>query len=292
MNLLELYTLGFGRGLLVAVLLLVATATLDAITTSELSLAAIYLFPILIATWNCGPRWGAAFALASCLNQFLLGVVQGHPQSTLFYFAMVNVNRTITYLLFVYLANQLRRLYDDERDAARLDDLTGVRNRRGFREVMQHEIYRHARSGLPFCVAYLDCDHFKAVNDQRGHAAGDDLLRAIARSLCQQVRRSDTVGRVGGDEFAIIFPETEGANLLNVVAKLRTELAVVVRPFGEVTFSTGVVTFPVPPDTADRAIQLADRVMYRAKSSGRDGTMWDVFEAEATPRREAAEADA
>jgi GGDEF domain-containing protein len=261
MNLLELYTLGYGRGLLVAVLLYFATVTLDLVTGIEIALGALYLFPILIATWNCGGRWGAVFAVIAAGSQALIGLYNGYTQSSAAYFAIDQSNRLATYLLFVLLAHQLRRLYDDERDAARVDDLTQVRNRKGFREVMQHEIYRHARSGKPFCVAYLDCDSFKHVNDARGHAVGDDLLRTVAGTLQKQLRRSDTVGRIGGDEFAVIFPETSAA-----------------RPFGEVTFSIGVVTFPAPPETADRAIHLADRAMYRAKASGKNGTVWDVYD--------------
>jgi diguanylate cyclase (GGDEF)-like protein len=294
MNLLALHTLGYQRGLLMALSLLVVTAAIDIATSSELSVAAIYVFPILMATWNCGARWGLAFALVASATQVAIGPITGFPHSGVVYFAIANANRLVTYLLFVVLAHQLRRFYDEEHDAAREDDLTKVHNRKGFREVMQHEIYRHTRSGKPLCVAYFDCDHFKRVNDALGHAAGDELLRVIATTLQQQVRRSDTVGRIGGDEFAVIFPETEGASLLTLISTLRDELTIVARPFGEVTFSVGVVTFPVPPESAESAIEHADRTMYRAKAAGRNGTAWDVFDADAgkTPTRMSARADA
>ncbi|HVO87188.1 MAG TPA: GGDEF domain-containing protein [Casimicrobiaceae bacterium] len=277
-NLLELYTLGYQRGLLVALLLYVATATLDLVTGIEISLGALYLFPILIATWNCGGRWGLVFALIAAVTQASIGLFNGYTQSSPGFFIVDNANRLATYLLYVLLAHQLRRLYDDERDAARVDDLTKVRNRKGFREVMQHEIYRHARSGKPFCVAYIDCDGFKSVNDSRGHSVGDELLRAIAVTLQDQLRRSDTIGRIGGDEFAVIFPETEGASLLALMTKVRHALTDVASPYGPVTFSIGMVTFPSPPEAADRAIHLADRAMYRAKASGKNGTVWDVYD--------------
>ncbi|MGE5668122.1 MAG: GGDEF domain-containing protein, partial [Betaproteobacteria bacterium] len=196
----------------------------------------------------------------------------------LFYFDVTMANRLVTYLLIVFLLAQLRQLYDRERSSARLDELTGVTNRRGFYEILEHEIARHERSGRAFCVAYLDCDRFKAVNDSLGHAAGDRLLRATARTLAQALRRSDSLARLGGDEFAILLPETDAQQAGEVVRKLRSALsAMTVREGFDVTFSIGVSTFLSVPPSVDRAIDHADRRMYEAKAAGRDTTVWATW---------------
>ncbi|MGE5089988.1 MAG: GGDEF domain-containing protein [Candidatus Levyibacteriota bacterium] len=284
-DMLDLWTLDPRRALWLATLALVVIGTIDFLTPERLSLSAVYLLPILIAGWNCGWRWAAAFAVFAFGSQLANGLLQNLHSGDLFYFDVTMANRLVTYLLVVFLIGQLRELYDRERDSARSDELTGVMNRRGFHELLEHEIVRHERSGHAFCVAYLDCDRFKSVNDSLGHAAGDRLLRGVATALTQALRRSDSLARLGGDEFAILLPETDADQAGEVVRKLRAALsAMTAREGFDVTFSIGVSAFVSVPPSVDRAIDHADSTMYAAKAAGRDTTVWSTWgdEVEAT----------
>lgn len=147
--------------------------------------------------------------------------------------------------------------------AAHRDALTGLWNRRGF--------VTQAVTATRGAVALVDLDRFKAINDRHGHDAGDDVLRDFAAFLDRGVRRSDCVGRWGGEEFAVLFPdasENEAATILNRMAR-RLSAGAVDAPDGTpISFSAGVVTFE--GDTIEAAIARADLALYAAKHGGRD----------------------
>lgn len=140
------------------------------------------------------------------------------------------------------------------------DDLTGLRNRRYFEERLREELQRAERSGQKCSLLVLDVDDFKAINDQRGHAAGDDVLRAVGAILSANSRAVDIACRVGGDEFAIILPMTDAEGA--AVARERFEEAQ--RAIG-VSLSFGSATYPDEERSADRLVERADRAMYDAK---------------------------
>ncbi len=204
--------------------LVFVVAALDHATSNALSLAAFYLFPILLVGRNCGRGWALVFAVASIAAEVAQATLQEIPylKPTHLYIAYANV--LLEYLIVVLLTGMLRKLYEQERYTARIDVLTGARNRKGFEETLAGEIVRHQRKGIAFCLAYIDCDHFKQINDNYGHAEGDRLLKAIADVSIETLRRGDAVGRIGGDEFAIILPETGKTEALFVVDKLQHKL--------------------------------------------------------------------
>ncbi len=259
--------------------MLFAAAALDYVTSYEISLAALYLFAILTASWNRGIIWGLIFAFLALGCQIEMGLVQGQPYSTLSYFYQSQANLFFEYCIAVFLMSQLRNLFERERRTARIDLLTGVKNRQGFHEVLESEISRHLRNGESFCLAYVDCDNFKSVNDRFGHGEGDRLLEAVGHVAAASVRRSDTVGRLGGDEFAILFPETNQAEALAIEFKLRRALDRITqpRPWWAVTFSIGIATFKTMPASADEAMGYVDQLMYRAKRTGKAHTISAVF---------------
>lgn len=181
--------------------------------------------------------------------------------------AAVVIAMTMLWMVFVRLNGQLAEL------AAR-DPLTRVFNRNGLDEAMARHFA--ARPAQPLTLMQIDLDHFKRINDQHGHAAGDALLQAAARSLQQGVRGSDFVARVGGEEFLVGFVggSPEDARVLGqrLVAELR-ELAVPWGSAGEVlrcTASIGVSRPMSRLDETERAWQEADQALYLAKSRGRD----------------------
>jgi diguanylate cyclase (GGDEF)-like protein len=260
--------------------MLLCAAFIDYLTTAEVSVSAIYLFAILTVSWNCGASWGFLFAAIAFAFQVALGLMDGHPftSNRSFFFAQGNV--LLEYSIAILLTAQLRRLLERERHTARVDLLTGVRNRQGFHEVLESEVERHVRNGASFCLAYIDVDDFKGVNDRYGHAEGDRLLEAVGHVTAKSIRRSDTVGRLGGDEFAVFFPETNQAEAMAIEFKLREALTTITqpRPWWSVSFSIGIATFVSMPKSADAAMAYVDQLMYRAKRGGKSNTVSGVYD--------------
>ncbi len=146
---------------------------------------------------------------------------------------------------------------------ARHDSLTGLVNRRAWDDVLSREVARSARHGSPVSVAILDLDHFKAFNDLYGHLIGDQLLKAAAGAWLDRLRASDVLCRWGGEEFAVLMPDTPAEEALQALERLTGAT-----PMGQ-TFSAGFVT--AIGDVAPEALMTgADQAVYRAKDGGRD----------------------
>jgi diguanylate cyclase (GGDEF)-like protein len=153
------------------------------------------------------------------------------------------------------------------------DGLTGLLNHATLKERLKKEIKRAARQDAPVSFGMLDLDHFKLVNDTYGHGAGDRVLRSLAQVLTRRLRLSDVVGRYGGEEFAIIFPDTPPGGALTVLEEIRQSFGEVQHQAGEatfsVTFSGGVASFPAY-HSPDEIRNAADRALYTAKGLGRN----------------------
>jgi diguanylate cyclase (GGDEF)-like protein len=164
------------------------------------------------------------------------------------------------------------------RELARTDELTDVRNRRGLRSALTREFRRAERYGGALSLMAFDVDRFKTVNDRFGHAVGDNALHAVAQALKRGVRGVDIVGRVGGEEFVVLAPETPARDAFAVAERLRKAVAerIVTTPTGEpvrVTVSCGVATLSaVQARTPEELLSHADAALYRAKALGRDRT--------------------
>lgn len=159
-------------------------------------------------------------------------------------------------------------------ELAATDHLTGTLNRRRLLEVGQQAIDRGRRRGDRFAVLLLDLDHFKAVNDRNGHAAGDKALKLIAAALKRELRDQDVLGRYGGEEFAAILPDTSAAEAVRVAERLRAAVAALPPDAYDapapVTLSGGVAVSHPGDANIDAVIERADRALYRAKESGRN----------------------
>ena len=155
------------------------------------------------------------------------------------------------------------------------DRLTRLPNRSFLDEHLATEIARARREGQQSAVLFIDVDRFKDVNDTMGHAAGDLLLRELARRLRSATRRSDCIARMGGDEFVGVISNIADSELINLVHKLEHAIALPIRlPGGEinVTCSIGVALFPRDGDDPEALIRNADSAMYQAKREGRAAT--------------------
>ncbi|HXU71924.1 MAG TPA: diguanylate cyclase [Polyangia bacterium] len=175
------------------------------------------------------------------------------------------------------------------RALARTDELTEVRNRRGLRSALTREFRRAERYGGALTVLAFDVDRFKNVNDDHGHAVGDKVLHAVASALKHGIREVDVVGRIGGEEFVVLAPETPARDGVAVAERLRRAVAekLVTTPHGHevrVTVSCGVATLSdVHARSPEELLGFADAALYSAKANGRNRTEMaaPVAEAEA-----------
>jgi diguanylate cyclase (GGDEF)-like protein len=180
--------------------------------------------------------------------------------------------------LLYWDVTERRRLDDELRRAAETDPLTGVSDRRRFFTLAAEALVESETSGRPLSLLMVDVDHFKTINDRFGHAAGDEVLRTVARRLAEAVRLEDTVARLGGEEFAVLLPRLDRTAAAAVAERLRMVMAgapvVVEAAPVRVSISIGGVTHGGAPTAAtasvDALLERADRALYAAKHAGRD----------------------
>jgi diguanylate cyclase (GGDEF)-like protein len=166
------------------------------------------------------------------------------------------------------------RLYERAERLATTDGLTGVLNRRTFNAQLQGRLREALRYNRPLSLLLLDVDHFKRVNDTYGHPAGDVVLRGIAALAQNQARETDIVARYGGEEMAVILPETDAQGAHAIAERIRKAAAAGTHATEQgniqVTVSIGLATWPGPGDSAEQLLEAADRALYRAKEGGRN----------------------
>ncbi|WP_340672675.1 GGDEF domain-containing protein [Bradyrhizobium ottawaense] len=233
---------------------------------------------ILAGPWN--HMWWLAHAIFA--GGFLLlsyGVVQAFRTTKSF--ATIYSQEEMTARLAKSMADTQKALQQVQLSNQRLerlaatDPLTGAGNRRHFIEHIGAEIARARRTGAPLSLLSLDLDHFKDINDSRGHSVGDEVLRVFVRKCLEAIRPYDSVARVGGEEFMVLLP---GATLdaASAVAERfrsaieRTAFDVGAEPSVGVTISVGVSEFGRDGDTLDGFLNVADQRLYRAKFEGRN----------------------
>ena len=186
------------------------------------------------------------------------------------------IEKSRLYDSLVETTRQLEEANEKLARAAATDSLTDLANRRMFDERLEVEWRRCRRGGQPLSVLMIDIDHFKDFNDVHGHVAGDDCLRAVARSLSRSIARAaDLVARYGGEEFAAILPETPNDDAARLAEEIRHQVELIESPGGRdgsaITVSIGVAT-AVPDDasSAENLVRHADASLYVAKEKGRN----------------------
>jgi len=177
---------------------------------------------------------------------------------------------------FDEMAASLESQVEETRRLAVTDELTGLANRRKFREELARELERSRRFGLEIALLMMDIDHFKRINDTHGHPVGDQVLQGIAAVMGSGLRNIDLACRFGGEEFALLLPATPGSDAVHVAERLRA--AVADRPLGpdgeiHVTLSAGVASYPADGETAADLVRVADMRLYAAKQGGRNRVM-------------------
>jgi diguanylate cyclase (GGDEF)-like protein len=157
------------------------------------------------------------------------------------------------------------------RELSLTDELTGAYNRRYCEIRLRDEIARSERSGNPFVFLLLDVDHFKRVNDEGGHTAGDQVLRDLCQLIRDASRATNALCRYGGDELAILLPETPLAGALIYAERVRRLVSqATFAPGGPLTVSIGLAAYPIDGRTAEEIREVADASLYAAKADGRN----------------------
>ena len=242
---------------------------LDMETGSEIRLGALYVLPIALVGLHCDrhkPLVAAIFL--SVLFQAINAV---KDDSVLASFITDTTVGLISALLVGTLARAVRHNHRELEALSQIDSLTRLQNRRGFELKVGAEIERQRRYGGTFSLVLIDLDHFKQLNDSRGHAEGDRALKVIGEILQGSVRDSDISARLGGDEFFVLLPNTRGNECEVVCRQLASKIqSRMLELHFEVTASIGASTFDHPPESLAAAFQLVDKAMYAAKAKGRN----------------------
>jgi diguanylate cyclase (GGDEF)-like protein len=187
---------------------------------------------------------------------------------------LLPVVSTIGYLLMCTEFNQ-RELAK----AATLDHLTGICNRRAIEDLATRSIASARRHGVPLALMIVDVDHFKRINDEHGHQAGDVALIETVKRIRDSLRSEDLVGRLGGEEFVAVMPSTDGGAALAAAERMRASFADLPMRIGEcdlpITVSIGVAVLDAQDQVYSHLLRRADRAMYAAKTAGRNKVMMD-----------------
>lgn len=169
----------------------------------------------------------------------------------------------------------MQKILTDLNELVLQDSLTGLYNRRFFNRALESELVRNNREFHPLALAILDIDHFKIINDSYGHDAGDEVLKALAKIMQKNIRKSDFLMRIGGEEFAVIMPNVRYKVAAIVMERLRQDIENLIIPFNGDELRTSVcigitVREPSKIISVDELFKQADQALYQAKESGRN----------------------
>jgi len=270
---------------LVCLALIAAIAFADYLTGDEILLFVLHLVPVAILAWGAGIHAGLAGSVVAT-GAMLVGYVamsDGRFRTLHVWQALVSLtsNATVAWAVAALKGSRERvlSLLATERRLAREDAVTGLASVRAYHERLALEVDRMRRHARPLSLMYLDLDDFKRVNDERGHRAGDELLVRVGRVLLANVRKVDLCGRLGGDEFGILMPETGAEEALHVAERVREGLLKSFREGGAgVGISAGLATFHHPPVDDQVPVSQVDALMYEAKRAGKNRIASKTFE--------------
>jgi two-component system, cell cycle response regulator len=220
---------------------------------------------------------GAMISLGAPLGWFLLGLFGvNHASDTLLLYAYMLLGSLTAFTLFGYMIGSRE---DESLRLSLMDHVTGVFNARYFQLRLGQEFATSIRSDLPLSIIIFDLDRFKSINDEYGHPAGDVVLKRVAQAIDGSVRAGDVTARVGGEEFAVLLPNTVCEDAHAIAERIRqtiktTKIELSSRKTVSVTISAGVISRADHPDSHfSELFELADQALFRAKNAGRDKVM-------------------
>lgn len=265
--------------LFIGFFLIVIVGVLEYLVGYEVEFSLFYLLPVSFVSWFVNRPFGLLTSIISAGTWLLADVASGHQYIQPFTPLWNTLIRLSFFVVVSVLLSSLRNVLDREAKLARTDNLTGAINSRLFYELAQLEINRLARYGRTFTLAYIDLDNFKTVNDQFGHATGDQVLQVVVRSIQEHIRTTDVVARLGGDEFAVLFPETSQEVAHIVVSSFQSNLLKQMEQNQwPITFSIGVMTCQAVTPSVDALVHMTDELMYSIKRAGKNSVKYSTFE--------------
>jgi diguanylate cyclase (GGDEF)-like protein len=235
--------------------------------------AILYIWAVLWQAYFFGRRGAITIVIWIALVHGL--AILYLPSRDAYFDRWLDVVASATLVAFVveFLATRNRKLVDQLVEEARIDKLTGVLNRRGFVERADAEMARAQRETTWVGIASFDLDNFKAINDEFGHEIGDRVLARVADLFRAEMRESDVLARMGGEEFVALLPGEGPEEATEVAERVRQRLRDADdSELPSVTVSAGVVSV-VAPENLDDVLRAADNALYEAKVSGRDRTI-------------------
>lgn len=260
-----------------SILLTGMIVSVDLLVGYELAVSIFFLLPIAMSSWYCSHRSGVIFCLLSAFLWFVIDYALHQYSNPVapYWNALVRLG---FFLIVEGLLNHLSIQLGKEKQLSRTDTMTGLLNVRGFYELAEQLFGVAVRHSRPIVLAYLDLDNFKQVNDQLGHSEGNKVLQAVGTKILASLRATDVAGRMGGDEFAIVLPETELAGAQAVFETLRKNiLAETQQKNWPISLSVGVISFSAPTSNIDDAIRIADALMYQVKASGKNNIFYQHY---------------
>ena len=257
--------------------LVVAISLFDYHSGPELSVAIYYLIPIALAAWWGGFAQGALMSIVCAVSWQYVEIAEG-----LHIPPVVQIwNGISRFGIFIITSSLLARLRVSlflEKKLARSDPLTGAANGRTFYENVSLNIEHALRLEQPLTLAYLDLDQFKWINDNLGHAAGDEVLCELVRIIQREIRVTDVLARLGGDDFALLLLDCDDVGAQTTLERIRERFAEeMAAKRWPVTLSIGAVTFPRPTRDVDAMVHQVDELMYRAKKSGKNRIVHETW---------------
>ena len=240
----------------------------------ESPIAWLVVVPLIAGASSYPPRGVISLGALSIVGHLVSTVAAGHTIGPGVLLQAVSLAVTVAMCAMSsgnhrHIAAQLRQSARDLEELATTDGLTGCANHRAFQEHLQRQISTAHRERREVSLLLLDLDHFKLINDTYGHPTGDEVLCAVASRVRDAVRAGDIVGRIGGEEFAVLLPHTPLDVARQVAERVRASVGAIAEP-AALTVSIGVASVPRMAADAEELLLAADQGLYRAKRSGRD----------------------
>ncbi len=252
---------------------MVFTAAADLSTPIYIPFAGYYIILIFLSIWYFKRK--ILFFLIFITSIITVSYVsfKGIPHhAVLWEYLLTSISIVVSFSFFSILTIKLKYFFEKIKIESETDELTGLKNNRSFFVAGRLELSRGSRLQVPITIAMLDLDNLKRLNDSIGHASGDDALAAVGQLLKTSLRETDIAARIGGDEFAIILPNTNIDGASSILSRLHKNIKTTLETYGDyLSCSIGAaILLPTRSDDIHAVLEKADALMYAAKSSGKN----------------------